>query len=960
MLTQTVDSYDNENNNNFNLNTNNNNNNNDKISSNSNNNKNSNKNVIKISNKNSSNNLNKISIKNSSKNINIISNQTSKKNSINNFNNNNNQKNRMPFNLNNNSIKNNIFNSNNNNFNTNSDNFINEEDNFNNNNNFSNNYSKNSNNNNYKNQIIENYSNDKKYYQERLTENITDDDKNEENNNLNNIKINKKIISGTNSNNIINNSNNNNNNNNDNDENEKEYDDLEEINNFSDKNSENNENNSNNDNNDEDITNENNEIIKQYKTQYIIESRKGYENLIDKNYLSAKANYLKCLEYSNTYLKKEKQKIIDSLINLSITEFYDAEFKKSLEYLNQAHNVYINTNFYDDKINSNILNELGIKLYTNFILANLSLNNYEDCIKNVNEIVKIIQTEIKNNNNEKARNYFKECVYTLFRVNTLKNSDSVLMDEFNFDENNNNNNINKKKIINHIMKGFQEFLKSKNYEILYNHFKEANDKYKEIEDKNGYYFTYFYQYVSLFELGKLNEKEIEQIKKQISICNKKFIGNENENLKEKNIEIVIKEFKEKSECAIKIFNILLNIENEIDNKIINNNNNSNFENESENLSQSKILDKSHLFTNEKISTPIFIKLLLKYSLNYLKKINKKKKNNEFITTLIKEIELLFDKIKKDLINIEIINLKFLDIEITQSLKNLFDNLILIYYKSKLKKSFFKFKQQINKQIKIENEILIQKFLEENLKKIENGFKLTKINFSSSGIKEHFYQIDSKSNNFCISKNENDKNKDTKNLNKEIIKIVYGFSSRNIKKKIIKEKDDIKELIKMPWKFLSIVLKERSIDLFMGNDKKNEIINYYFYGFYYYYQKKKQLFKINSCSFFVHLRTKFKLIWKLKQMYKNGKLKEKNENSLKLVQDIFNEKGIQKFSFIKLFLLFAQFKNEDFYEEENKNNEINNNEENEKIINEQINENVIENEEDNNINNSKISKKKKKK
>ena len=938
MLKQTIESYDNENNN---LN-------------------NNNKNSIKISNKNSSNNLNKISNKNSNKNINIISNQTSKKNSINNFNNNFNQKNRMPFNLNSNSIKN----SNNNNFNSN--NFINEEDNFNNNNN------NNKSNNIYKNQIIENYSNDKKYYQERLTENITNitnGENNEDENNLNNIKINKKIISSKNSNNLI--INYNNNNNNENEENEKEFDDLEKINNFSDKNSENNSNNNennsnNNENIEENIEEENtNEIIKQYKTQYIIESRKGFENLIDKNYLSAKANYLKCLEYSNTYLKKEKQKKIDSLINLSITEFYDAEFKKSLEYINEAHNVYINTNFYDDNINSNILNELGIKLYTNFILSNLSLNNYEDCIKNVNEIVKIIQTEIKNNNNEKAKNYFKECVYTLFRVNTLKNSDSVLMDEFNFDENNNNNVINKKKIINHIMKGFQEFLKSKNYEILYNHFKEANDKYKEIQDKNGYYFTYFYQYVSLFELGKLNEKEIEQIKKQISICNKKFIGNENENLKEKNIEIVIKEFKEKSECAIQIFNILLNIENEIDNKI--NNNNNNFENESENFSQSKILDKSHLFTNEKISTPIFIKLLLKYSLNYLKKINNKK--NEFITTLIKEIELLLDKIKKDLINIEIINLKFLDIEITQSLKTLFDNLILIYYKSKLKKSFFKFKQQINKQIKIENEILISKFLEENLKKVENGFKLTKINFSSSGIKEHFYQIDQKNNNFCISKNANDKNKDNKNLNKEIIKIVYGFSSRNIKKKIIKEKDDIKNLIKIPCKFLSIVLKERSIDLFMGNDKNNDIINYYFYGFYYYYQKKNLLFKINSCSFFVHLRTKFKLIWKLKQMYKNGKLKEKNENSLKLVQDIFNEKGIQKFSFVKLFLLYAQFKNEEFYdeEEEEKNNEINtnnnnNNEENEQILeNENINiENIIENDDDSNINSSKISKKKKKK
>jgi hypothetical protein len=192
-----------------------------------------------------------------------------------------------------------------------------------------------------------------------------------------------------------------------------------------------------------------------------------------------------------------------------------------------------------------------------------------------------------------------------------------------------------------------------------------------------------------------------------------------------------------------------------------------------------------------------------------------------------------------------------------------------------------------------------------------------------------------------------------------------FQAETLKKKIIKEKDDIKNLIKIPWKFLSIVLKERSIDLFMGNDKNNDIINYYFYGFYYYYQKKNLLFKINSCSFFVHLRTKFKLIWKLKQMYKNGKLKEKNENSLKLVQDIFNEKGIQKFSFVKLFLLYAQFKNEEFYdEEEEKNNEINtnNNEENEQILeNENINiENIIENDDDSNINSSKISKKKKKK
>ena len=635
MISQTINSYDENNENNLNINSNNNNNN-DFNNNDKNSNKNSNNNIQIISNKNSSNNLNKnsinnlnknssnnlkkISIKNSNKNSikniiknsnnnsnnnsNIFSNQNSKKNSIRNFNSNNyNQNDRMPFNLNNNkSIKKNNINSIN--FNSNSNNFIDDE----NENNKSNKKSINN--------IIEKYNNDGGCGgSDQFRWNIVDDEENnnEENNNdnLNVINTSNKIISGNNNNknNIYNNNSN---------ENlqvcsegiysDTVKEDSKYNHNFSDNNSEND-------------NNKNNEITNKYKIQYIIESRKGFENLIDKNYLSAKSNYLKCFEYSSTYLSKDKQKIIDSLINLSITEFYDAEFEKSLEYINQAHNVYINTNFYDDNINTNTLNELGIKLYTNFILSNLSLNNYDDCLKNANEIVKIIQNEIKKNNKEKAKNYFQDCVYTLFRVNTLKNSDSVLMDEFNLEENINNNN--KKKIINHIMKGFQEFLKSKNYEFLYNHFKEANDKYKEIEDKNGYYFTFFYQYVSLFELGKLNEKEIEQIKKKISVCNKKVIGSEFENLKEKSIDVVIKEFKEKSECAVNIFNILLNVENEIENNF--NNDNSNVENESEILSQSKILDKSHLFTNEKISTPIFIKLLLSYSLNYLKKLNKKKK-----------------------------------------------------------------------------------------------------------------------------------------------------------------------------------------------------------------------------------------------------------------------------------------------------------------------------------------------
>ena len=72
----------------------------------------------------------------------------------------------------------------------------------------------------------------------------------------------------------------------------------------------------------------------------------------------------------------------------------------------------------------------------------------------------------------------------------------------------------------------------------------------------------------------------------------------------------MKEFKNKIDAWISIFHCLINLENEIIEKSKENK----FD---DRLSHSKLLDKSHIFSNEKISSPIFVKLFIKFFIKAL-------------------------------------------------------------------------------------------------------------------------------------------------------------------------------------------------------------------------------------------------------------------------------------------------------------------------------------------------------
>ena len=622
-----------------------------------------------------------------------------------------------------------------------------------------------------------------------------------------------------------------------------------------------------------------NDIIVKYTISY----RKALDNLKEKNYLSAREQYKTCYELAKTKLH-DNVKIIDCLINISICDFYNGEFSLSISNLEQANNIYSSkTNF----ITPLRKTHLGVKLFANYAISNLTIVKTSSCLDNINTIIIMITKE---QNIKKQLSLIHSVIYTLFRLDSL-----VTTNDLNGDGNYNNN-----KIISHIIKGFHKFLKDENFDHLIFSFKEASDRYKEIKDMNGFYYALFYQYVAQYNVAR-NENQINDLKNKVSAVNKFIIGNDISNeVKEKDVEKIMKEFREKAKCCTKIFKMLYALEDELIKKnaratqsTVNNNDIDN------NLSRS--FDKSHLFTNERISSPIFIKLLLRYSRNFLEE---ECENNPTAaaTSLLNELTLLMSKINNEEIDISKVKLSIFDPEITGALKQLFDNLIILYYRENLRQNFTIYQQKAQKTSRKEYNDMINAFSQTHYQAIRNGSKLIKVNFSSKGVKTHYYKIDTLNETFQIRSKQNDKNPSKSiHLNNEIIKIVYGISTQNIKKKILSSGDKNElALFNYPWRFLSIITEERTIDLYF----EDEQLKNWFYGLKFYYSDSNLPYKMSSTNKFVLTLLKFKIVYKLKIAFQNNTQFKDNDPGLKdIVRDLVAEKGIQNFSFIKLFLLY---------------------------------------------------------
>ena len=662
----------------------------------------------------------------------------------------------------------------------------------------------------------------------------------------------------------------------------------------------------------------------EYYIKYIKLKRKGFKDIVEKNYIQGLSIFSECYELSSKHLK-DKIKQIDSLINMSICQYYNGNFSSMVYLLSSAKKIFDTVSLGQCHISPRDKIRLGIKLFTYSSMSNLSTNNYEESIDDIKSAINLIEPE---NDFYKKLSLFKYVLYTLFKVETLlniKNENEIITNinkNFNYNLSDKNLiNLNESKnteIIDidcnnqteKIMQDFLACLKYKNFLIILNSFIENASSFKKNKNLPGYYFCIFNQYLITYnnEIKINNEEQIKDIKNRLYICYKNLMGEEmakeiKEKNRNKNIIKFIKEFNGKMECAFEIFNLLENYE-----KKINKQTQDFYKEKNENKFLINNKNKNKLKNKEE--SPYFAKLCLKYSLNYLTKKKNELQNDKTkeskesidnINLLIKELEILLSKISSYEIDISFIRKKNIKPEIIKNINILFENLIYIYYKSLLYRNFHKFyKKTLN--IKLtENFANIDSFLTKNYDIITKDMRLIKINYGSKGHKFYFYRIDNDSNTLSVRSIENEPYPLMSfNLFKDVTKITYGIRSKNLIGKL-KDKNkgdpDTRKLLRAPWRFISFILKKKSVDLYC----EDEQVDNWFYGMKDFTRDNSVEYKILSTNKFVLNKIKYRIAIKLKVEIDNGNIVE--EKSVDLISKLIKEKAFHNISFSKLILLY---------------------------------------------------------
>ena len=673
------------------------------------------------------------------------------------------------------------------------------------------------------------------------------------------------------------------------------------------------------------ISSKSSEEIKDIKDEYYIKyvelKRKGFHKIINKNYVSGFETFNECYELSQKNLN-DKIKQINSLLYMSICEYYKGNFNNSLSLIEQAKKIFSTVSLGKCHISVDSKNHLEIKLLTNSSLGNLSLNQYDKAISDIDKITKIINSLSEKKINKKI-SFLKYVIYTLFKVDSLANislenkslnepqkgKENIIINNFDFNQK--------------MIKDFLLSLKNKDGNtILLKSFIENSSRYKKLNDLTGYYFCIFNKSLLSYNYLLNNNKDnnskdkinLKEMKEKLYQYYKCLIGKEALNKmenKNKDIKQFLYEFNNKMECARKIFNILENVENQLIN-----------------LMKTKHLNnsKDNIKEKNKKCQPYLIILLIQICLKYLKNErkndkfeneNEKTENVNNINKLIKELEKLIKKINNSEIDISSINIQKVNENILNNAKKVFMKLSSLYDKILVHYYYIKLKKISKKNLKQKYKNALDIFLDKSYSKIVQGMELIKINNKTKGYKTNYYNIDD--NNYLIIKSSKKQLKATHNYNllKDVTKITCGIRTSNlINKRINKNNDpDIKNFFKTPWRFMSFITNKRSIDLYL-EDKELEN---WFYGLNCLAKDNGVEYKLISTNKFVLTKIKLKIIMKLKKLKKNISEDEKDNTKSKCIRKFVKIKSIESCSFAKIFY-FYHLINDD-YDKINKNKKV---------------------------------------
>ena len=585
----------------------------------------------------------------------------------------------------------------------------------------------------------------------------------------------------------------------------------------------------------------------------------------------------------------DEYKESEALCNIGIIEYYSGRMNESIDKIQSCYN-YINS-ICQSEIGTNNIRNLYLlsKSGANLCMSLLTKNSKNsNCLKPINNIIDLLSKE---EDIYKRKHCIKYLNNFLFKVDSLliEKNDYFDKNYYNYKINIMNNNENIYSQINELfIKSFDNYIATNKIMPWIESLNFIYQKMEQLNEQEGIIYIIFNQQLAILlknyyennDIIVSGNDETNRAKKKLTFLLKSiaqiqadnndnfYSNNINKNISlinEQYINNVIEDYKCKISFIRKIYQMLQSFEKEI------------IENEENYYNRGNINNNNMRKPN--INSEYCLILLLKYTKKYF---YNKIQDINLKTSLIKDIDDTLYLIESKNIDITQLNISSIDPEIYQSLYSIMNNLFSKYRYYKLLNVFrtlISYSEEIEKMRKIQivkKEPKKYKYIEADNKKLDyffnekykyifKGENITKIAFNTKKKKNNFYQIDNENDYFqSFETNSSSKNAKHNYDFDDILKVQIGIKTKNLITKI-KEAPE-------PYLYLSLVMRERSIDL---EFQKEESAKNWFYGLYHYFIISKRPYKIGSCTSYILFRTKCKIIIKKKK----GKINIRNINNI---------------------------------------------------------------------------------
>ena len=602
------------------------------------------------------------------------------------------------------------------------------------------------------------------------------------------------------------------------------------------------------DNDNIDVSDINDKLRKEY--QYTQSSLEATNFITSHSYENAHDAFASCLQIAIDM--NDQFKINESNLNIAIVL---AMLGKIKDAATRIENVYTSLKQLTSSMN---LQQIFFKLKTmcNYVMILIAENKNKTALEVSNEIISIISHEV---NRSRQVRYVKYVNYIIFRCESLTaqgvavkklSNEKGIYSETNSEELH-------RCIMTGLLNGFNEYLRNGNINKWIECLKVNGDKMKKVKDFNGLIFAIFNHEASVFMRETMNRNDTsvmstngrthrtnnnalsnEAFEARVKLMSLLQAMNSDKAADEKGVDVLLRSFKDRMATAYQIYQLMLMNENKILSANTTNKDNSDV----------SIVSASNKY---KTNTEFFIKILLKYAIGY---IQNSIEDDALRIQLTNHLEQTIQLIKDKKLNVNDIRLDKLSPEISKSIHILFDNLLYIHDRCKKHNYITKYFKTVNRLKSFERDKKLKNFFDDHYLGIYNGDEIKKINMTSNGSINHFYQLDYDRDVLAIYKKQTSLNPEKFIEIGNIIKIMIGIRSVNLHRKL-------KQLIFIdePWRYMSIILYNRSIDFLFYDE---DVAKKWFYGLYHYLSNSKKLYKIMSCSGYLVQTMKMRMMTKM--------------------------------------------------------------------------------------------------